>query len=152
MVILAGDHVYKMDYLRMVRFHQEMEATVTLAAIEIPVEDGRRFGIVAVDDRDRVTGFAEKPRIAVDARAAAPGPGVDGHLRLQQRRAGARTGGRRRGSRQSAHFGGTSSRRSFPADGCARMPSTTRTRRPRNTGATSARWMRKLEANMDLVR
>jgi glucose-1-phosphate adenylyltransferase len=61
-VILAGDHVYKMDYLRMVRFHQEMEATVTLAAIEIPVEDGRRFGIVAVDDRDRVTGFAEKPK------------------------------------------------------------------------------------------
>ena len=61
-VVLAGDHVYKMDYLRMVRFHQEKDATVTLAAIEVPVEDGRRFGIVAVDERDCVTGFLEKPR------------------------------------------------------------------------------------------
>ncbi len=60
-VILAGDHVYKMDYLKMLRFHQEKDATVTLAAIEVPIEDGRRFGIVAIDDTDRVTGFAEKP-------------------------------------------------------------------------------------------
>jgi glucose-1-phosphate adenylyltransferase len=51
-----------MDYLRMVRFHQEKDATVTLAAIEVPIEDGRRFGIVAVDERDRVTGFLEKPK------------------------------------------------------------------------------------------
>src|SRR5512134_3607743 len=61
-VVLAGDHVYKMDYLKMLRFHQEKDATVTLAAIEVPIEDGRRFGIVAVDDSDRVTGFAEKPK------------------------------------------------------------------------------------------
>lgn len=60
-VVLAGDHVYKMDYLKMLRFHQEKDATVTLAAIEVPIEDGRRFGIVAIDDTDRVTGFAEKP-------------------------------------------------------------------------------------------
>jgi glucose-1-phosphate adenylyltransferase len=60
-VVLAGDHVYKMDYLKMMRFHQEKDATVTLAAIEVPVEDGRRFGIVAVDDTERVTGFSEKP-------------------------------------------------------------------------------------------
>jgi glucose-1-phosphate adenylyltransferase len=60
-VVLAGDHVYKMDYLKMLRFHQEKGATVTLAAIEVPVEDGRRFGIVAVDDTDKVTGFLEKP-------------------------------------------------------------------------------------------
>ncbi len=61
-VVLAGDHVYKMDYLKMMRFHQEKDATVTLAAIEVPVEDGRRFGIVAVDDTERVTGFSEKPQ------------------------------------------------------------------------------------------
>jgi glucose-1-phosphate adenylyltransferase len=61
-VVLAGDHVYKMDYLRMVRFHQEKDAIVTLAAIEVPVEDGRRFGIVAVDESNRVTGFLEKPK------------------------------------------------------------------------------------------
>ncbi|MCC7124734.1 MAG: glucose-1-phosphate adenylyltransferase [Acidobacteria bacterium] len=60
-VVLAGDHVYKMDYLRMLRFHQEKDATVTMAAIEVPIDDGRRFGIVAVDDSDRVTGFLEKP-------------------------------------------------------------------------------------------
>jgi glucose-1-phosphate adenylyltransferase len=60
-VVLAGDHVYKMDYLKMLRFHQERNATVTLAAIEVPIEDGSRFGIVAVDDTDLVTGFLEKP-------------------------------------------------------------------------------------------
>jgi glucose-1-phosphate adenylyltransferase len=61
-VVLAGDHVYKMDYQKMLRFHQEKDATVTLAAIEVPIEDGRRFGIVAVDETDRVTGFLEKPK------------------------------------------------------------------------------------------
>jgi glucose-1-phosphate adenylyltransferase len=60
-VILAGDHVYKMDYQKMLRFHQDQAAEVTLAAIEVPLEDGRRFGIVAVDERDLVTGFLEKP-------------------------------------------------------------------------------------------
>ncbi len=60
-VVLAGDHVYKMDYLKMLRFHQDMAAEVTLAAIEVPIEDGKRFGIVAVDESERVTGFLEKP-------------------------------------------------------------------------------------------
>ncbi len=61
-VVLAGDHVYKMDYQKMLRFHIDTAAEVTLAAIEVPVEDGYRFGIVAVDETDRVTGFLEKPR------------------------------------------------------------------------------------------
>ena len=61
-VVLAGDHVYKMDYQKMLRFHQDMAAEVTLAAIEVPIEDGKRFGIVAVDETDRVTGFLEKPQ------------------------------------------------------------------------------------------
>ena len=60
-VVLAGDHVYKMDYQKMLRFHQDMAAEVTLAAIEVPIEDGKRFGIVAVDEQDKVTGFLEKP-------------------------------------------------------------------------------------------
>ena len=60
-VVLAGDHVYKMDYQKMLRFHRDKGAEVTLAAIEVPIEDGRRFGIVAVDEADRVTGFLEKP-------------------------------------------------------------------------------------------
>jgi glucose-1-phosphate adenylyltransferase len=61
-VVLAGDHVYKMDYEKMLRFHQDKEATVTLAAIEVPIEDGPRFGIVAIDEAERVTGFLEKPK------------------------------------------------------------------------------------------
>jgi glucose-1-phosphate adenylyltransferase len=61
-VVLAGDHVYKMDYQKMLRFHQDMAAEVTLAAIEVPIADGTRFGIVAIDETDRVTGFLEKPQ------------------------------------------------------------------------------------------
>jgi glucose-1-phosphate adenylyltransferase len=61
-VVLAGDHVYKMDYQKMLRFHLDQAAEVTLAAIEVPIEDGKRFGIVAVDESDRVTGFLEKPQ------------------------------------------------------------------------------------------
>jgi len=60
-VVLSGDHVYKMDYARMLRSHIERGADATLATIEIPVADGRRFGIVSVDESGRVTGFDEKP-------------------------------------------------------------------------------------------
>jgi glucose-1-phosphate adenylyltransferase len=60
-IVLAGDHVYKMDYARMLRFHQERQAAVTIATIEVGVEESRRFGIVQVDERDRVVGFQEKP-------------------------------------------------------------------------------------------
>src|SRR5215211_1386018 len=60
-IILSGDHVYKMDYAKMLRFHQEKNADATLASIEVPVSDASRFGIVAVDGNERVTGFEEKP-------------------------------------------------------------------------------------------
>ena len=60
--VLSGDHLYKMDYARMLRFHQEKGAAVTLAAIEEPIADASRFGIVAVDEDSRVTGFQEKPK------------------------------------------------------------------------------------------
>ena len=62
-VVLAGDHVYKMDYRRMLRAHEESGAAVTLATIEVPIEDGDRFGIVAVDAGGKVVGFDEKPRV-----------------------------------------------------------------------------------------
>ena len=60
-LILSGDHVYKMDYSKMLRSHLESGADVTLATIEVPLSDGRRFGIVTVDETGRVTGFDEKP-------------------------------------------------------------------------------------------
>src|SRR5947208_5076168 len=62
LIILAGDHVYKMDYSRMLRFHQERGAAATLATIEVSVADGNRFGIIAVDEAERVSGFQEKPK------------------------------------------------------------------------------------------
>ena len=60
-IILSGDHVYKMDYAKMLRFHIERNADLTLASIEVPVGDGRRFGVVSVDEHDRVIDFLEKP-------------------------------------------------------------------------------------------
>src|SRR5262250_1712262 len=64
LIILSGDHVYKMDYARMLRLHQERGAAVTLATIEVPVSESNRFGIIAVDENERVTGFEEKPQQA----------------------------------------------------------------------------------------
>ena len=61
LIVLSGDHVYKMDYSRMLRFHQERGASATLAAIEVPLAEATRFGVVAVDEQERITGFAEKP-------------------------------------------------------------------------------------------
>jgi glucose-1-phosphate adenylyltransferase len=61
-IVLSGDHVYKMDYSKMLRAHRERGATATIACIEIPVEEGSRFGIVQIDQNERVTGFQEKPK------------------------------------------------------------------------------------------
>jgi glucose-1-phosphate adenylyltransferase len=61
LLVLSGDHVYKMDYSKMLRFHQERGAAATLAVIEIQPEEARRFGVVTVDPDDRITGFLEKP-------------------------------------------------------------------------------------------
>jgi glucose-1-phosphate adenylyltransferase len=61
-VILAGDHIYKMDYGKLVAFHQEQNADVTIAALRVRVRDAaRQFGIIEVDDENRVIGFEEKP-------------------------------------------------------------------------------------------
>jgi glucose-1-phosphate adenylyltransferase len=62
LIVLSGDHVYKMDYSKMLRFHRERGAGATLAAIEIPSEEASRFGVVEVDEHDRLTGFLEKPK------------------------------------------------------------------------------------------
>ena len=63
-IVLSGDHVYKMDYAKMLRFHKERGAAVTLAAIEIPIQEASRFGVLSVDEQDRVTGFIEKSKNA----------------------------------------------------------------------------------------
>ena len=61
-VILSGDHIYKMDYSDMVRFHKENGADATIAVMPVPFEEASRFGILATDEANRVTDFVEKPK------------------------------------------------------------------------------------------
>lgn len=60
-LILSGDHIYKMDYEVMLDFHKENNADVTIAAMPVPIEETSRFGIVITDDNNQVTEFEEKP-------------------------------------------------------------------------------------------
>ena len=60
-LILSGDHVYKMDYGKMIEFHEEREADLTIAAVEIEQEKASSLGVMEVDDEGRVIGFQEKP-------------------------------------------------------------------------------------------
>jgi glucose-1-phosphate adenylyltransferase len=62
-LVLAGDHVYKMDYSKMVAFHRRNHADITVAAIEMPVSEAKRFGVLEVDYDARIIGFEEKPNI-----------------------------------------------------------------------------------------
>jgi len=60
-VILAGDHIYKMDYGQMLAFHVENDADMTIGCIETSLEDARAFGVMTVDENKAVTAFTEKP-------------------------------------------------------------------------------------------
>ncbi len=60
-LILSGDHVYKMDYSKMLDFHKKKNATATIATLQVPIEEASRFGIVNADAEDRVEEFEEKP-------------------------------------------------------------------------------------------
>jgi glucose-1-phosphate adenylyltransferase len=61
LVILAGDHIYKMDYELMLRQHVDENADVTIACMEVEREDAKGFGVMAADDHGRITAFVEKP-------------------------------------------------------------------------------------------
>lgn len=60
-MILSGDHVYTMDYSAMIDFHTNRNADLTMATMQVPVEEASRFGVVGVDSAHRVTSFIEKP-------------------------------------------------------------------------------------------
>ena len=60
-VILSGDHIYKMDYSDMVAFHKRSGAAATIAVMPVPIEEASRFGILATDENARITDFVEKP-------------------------------------------------------------------------------------------
>jgi glucose-1-phosphate adenylyltransferase len=61
-LVLAGDHIYKMDYGPMIAYHVEKGADITVGVVEVPVKDARDFGVLSVTEWNRVTRFAEKPR------------------------------------------------------------------------------------------
>ena len=60
-LILSGDHIYKMDYEEMLMFHKRNNADVTIAAMPVPMEEASRFGVVLTDEDKRITEFEEKP-------------------------------------------------------------------------------------------
>ena len=60
-LILSGDHIYKMDYEVMLDYHKSNNADVTIAAMPVPMEEAKRFGIVVTDEDNRITDFQEKP-------------------------------------------------------------------------------------------
>lgn len=60
-LILSGDHIYKMNYMKMLDFHKEKNADVTIAAITVPMEEAFRFGILNTDSENKIIEFEEKP-------------------------------------------------------------------------------------------
>ena len=60
--VLSGDHIYKMDYAKMLQFHKKKDAACTIAMLEVPWEEASRFGLMFTDDDGRITAFEEKPK------------------------------------------------------------------------------------------
>lgn len=61
-IILSGDHIYKMDYNKMLDFHKAKNADATIAVLDVPKEEASRFGIMITDDSDNIVDFEEKPK------------------------------------------------------------------------------------------
>ena len=61
LLILSGDHIYKMNYAKMLAFHKESKADATIAVIEVPMKEASRFGIMNTDETGRIVEFEEKP-------------------------------------------------------------------------------------------
>ncbi len=61
-IILSGDHIYKMDYSAMLRFHKKTGSACTISVLEVPLSEASRFGILSADDENRIFKFEEKPK------------------------------------------------------------------------------------------
>ncbi len=72
-MILAGDHIYKMNYRTMIDYHKESNADLTIGALRVPRDSAREFGVMQVDTDNRIVGFQEKPREPMTI------PGDDAH-------------------------------------------------------------------------
>jgi glucose-1-phosphate adenylyltransferase len=68
--ILSGDHIYKMDYSKMLAFHKEKNADCTIAMLEVPWDEASRFGLMLVDDDGAITAFEEKPEVPSSNKAS----------------------------------------------------------------------------------
>ena len=68
--ILSGDHIYKMDYAKMLDFHKEKDAACTIAMLEVPWEEASRFGLMFVNDDGAITAFEEKPKVPKSNKAS----------------------------------------------------------------------------------
>lgn len=62
LLVLSGDHIYKMDYDKMLQFHQNKKASLTVGVIKVPMEEASRFGIMNTDETNRIIDFDEKPK------------------------------------------------------------------------------------------
>ena len=60
-LILAGDHIYKMNYQKMLKYHEQMNADLTIAALQVSVEEAKSFGVMQVNEHNKIVGFDEKP-------------------------------------------------------------------------------------------
>ncbi len=84
-VILAGDHIYKMNYQHLVEFHTENQADLTVAALRVDASESRHFGVMEIDPDWRIVGFQEKTAPSADhSWRSQPHPGFDGDLRLHR--------------------------------------------------------------------
>lgn len=61
-IILSGDHIYKMDYSKMLNYHKKTEADATIAVLDVSLEEASRFGIMITDENDMIVDFEEKPK------------------------------------------------------------------------------------------
>ncbi len=68
--ILSGDHIYKMDYAKMLAYHKEKNADCTIAMLEVPWEEASRFGLMLVNDEGEITAFEEKPEVPSSNKAS----------------------------------------------------------------------------------
>ena len=62
-LILSGDHIYKMDYLKMLQYHLDRKADLTIACMNVPTDTANRFGVVGIDENYKVLSFLEKPSV-----------------------------------------------------------------------------------------
>ncbi len=79
LLILSGDHIYKMDYDAMLEYHKEKGANLTVAVIPVPIKEASRFGIMNTDENQRIVELRK-------SREAEEQPGFDGHLHLYMER------------------------------------------------------------------